>query len=79
MNCPRNGDSDWRWRCARSMPGSRATTIEQLRRAVWRQPHPRTGLEDPRPAHRTIRLVQSGFALMRGGYRALLRQARRHK
>jgi hypothetical protein len=29
--------------------------------------------------NRTIRLVQSGFALMRGGYRALLRQARRHK
>ena len=27
--------------------------------------------------NRTIRLVQSGFALMRGGYRALLRQARR--
>jgi hypothetical protein len=29
--------------------------------------------------NRTIRLVQSGFALMRGGYRALLRQARRRK
>lgn len=29
--------------------------------------------------NRTIRLVQSGFALMRGGYRALLRQARRQK
>jgi hypothetical protein len=27
--------------------------------------------------NRTIRLVQSGFALMRGGYRALLRQTRR--
>jgi hypothetical protein len=27
--------------------------------------------------NRTIRLVQSGFALMRGGYRALLRHARR--
>ncbi len=29
--------------------------------------------------NRTIRLVQSGFALMRGGYRNLLRQARRKK
>jgi hypothetical protein len=29
--------------------------------------------------NRTIRLVQSGFALMRGGYRALLRHARRGK
>jgi len=29
--------------------------------------------------NRTIRLVQSGFALMRGGYRALLRQTRRRK
>ena len=29
--------------------------------------------------NRTIRLVQSGLALMRGGYRALLRQARRKK
>jgi hypothetical protein len=29
--------------------------------------------------NRTIRLVQSGFALMRGGYRALLRQAHRKK
>jgi hypothetical protein len=29
--------------------------------------------------NRTIRLVQTGFALMRGGYRALLRQARRRK
>jgi Uncharacterized conserved protein (DUF2285) len=29
--------------------------------------------------NRTIRLVQSGFALMRGGYRALLRQGRRRK
>jgi hypothetical protein len=29
--------------------------------------------------NRTIRLVQTGFALMRGGYRTLLRQARRRK
>jgi hypothetical protein len=29
--------------------------------------------------NRTIRLVQTGFALMRGGYRELLRQARRGK
>ena len=29
--------------------------------------------------NRTIRLVQSGLALMRGGYRDLLRQARRKK
>jgi len=29
--------------------------------------------------NRTIRLVQSGFALMRGGYRALLRHTRRGK
>jgi hypothetical protein len=29
--------------------------------------------------NRTIRLVQTGFALMRGGYRKLLRQARRKK
>lgn len=29
--------------------------------------------------NRTIRLVQSGFALMRGGYRNLLRQSRRKK
>jgi hypothetical protein len=29
--------------------------------------------------NRTIRLVQTGFALMRGGYHALLRQARRRK
>jgi len=29
--------------------------------------------------NRTIRLVQSGFALMRGGYRALLRQPRRRR
>ena len=29
--------------------------------------------------NRTIRLVQAGFALMRGGYRALLRQGRRRK
>ena len=29
--------------------------------------------------NRTIRLVQSGFALMRGGYRALLRQGRRRR
>jgi hypothetical protein len=28
---------------------------------------------------RTIRLVQSGFALMRGGYRVLLKQGRRKK
>jgi hypothetical protein len=27
--------------------------------------------------NRTIRLVQAGFALMRGGYRDLLRQSRR--
>jgi hypothetical protein len=29
--------------------------------------------------NRTIRLVQTGFALMRGGYRELLRQARRRR
>jgi hypothetical protein len=29
--------------------------------------------------NRTIRLVQTGFALMRGGYHALLRQARRKR
>jgi hypothetical protein len=29
--------------------------------------------------NRTIRLVQNGFALMRGGYRALWRQGRRRK
>jgi hypothetical protein len=29
--------------------------------------------------NRTIRLVQAGLALMRGGYRALLRQGRRRK
>ena len=29
--------------------------------------------------NRTIRLVQTGLALMRGGYRALLRQGRRRK
>jgi hypothetical protein len=29
--------------------------------------------------NRTIRLVQTGFVLMRGGYRALLRQVRRKK
>jgi hypothetical protein len=29
--------------------------------------------------NRTIRLVKTGLALMRGGYRALLRQARRRK
>ena len=29
--------------------------------------------------NRTIRLVQSGFALMRGGYLELLRQSRRKK
>ncbi|MGZ5871786.1 MAG: DUF2285 domain-containing protein [Bradyrhizobium sp.] len=29
--------------------------------------------------NRTIRLVQSGFALMRGGYRELLRQVRRRQ
>ena len=29
--------------------------------------------------NRTIRLVQAGFALMRGGYRDLLRQSRRRK
>ena len=29
--------------------------------------------------NRTIRLVQTGLALMRGGYRELLRQARRKK
>jgi hypothetical protein len=29
--------------------------------------------------NRTIRLVQTGFALMRGGYRELLRQVRRKK
>jgi hypothetical protein len=29
--------------------------------------------------NRTIRLVQSGFALMRGGYRELLRQSHRKK
>lgn len=29
--------------------------------------------------NRTIRLVQTGFALMRGGYRELLRQVRRRK
>jgi len=29
--------------------------------------------------NRTIRLVQSGLALMRGGYRELLRQSRRKK
>jgi hypothetical protein len=29
--------------------------------------------------NRTIRLVQAGFALMRGGYRDLLRQSRRKK
>jgi hypothetical protein len=29
--------------------------------------------------NRTIRLVQTGFALMRGGYRTILRQARRRK
>jgi hypothetical protein len=39
--------------------------------------------EWPRKTHdlrnRTIRLVESGFALMRGGYRELLRQSRRKK
>ena len=29
--------------------------------------------------NRTIRLVQSGLALMRGGYRALLRHKRKEK
>jgi hypothetical protein len=40
---------------------------------------PEHACKTPDPRNRTIRLVQSGFALLRGGYRELLRQSRRKK
>ena len=60
--------------------GRRATPIAQSQRACFgkdRIPDRAWKTHDLR--NRTIRLVQSGFALMRGGYRDLLRQSRRKK
>ena len=80
MNCPHSVDSDWPWRCARSTPEPRATSYRTIAEGLFgakRIPERAWKTHDLR--NRTIRLVQNGFALMRGGYRDLLRQARRRK
>ena len=80
MNCPHSGDSDWRWRYARSMRRVEGNSYRVIAEGLFgakRIPEQAWKTHDLR--NRTIRLVQSGFALMRGGYRELLRQARRKK
>ena len=80
MNCPHNGDSDWPWRYARSMASIEGNSYRAIAEGLFgakRIPERAWKTHDLR--NRTIRLVQSGFALMRGGYRALLRQGRRRK
>ena len=80
MNCPHSGDNDWPWRCARSMRRVEGNSYRAIAEGLFgakRIPERAWKTHDLR--NRTIRLVQSGFALMRGGYRELLRQARRKK
>ena len=80
MNFPHNGASVWRWRCAHSMRAWTATSYRAIAEVLFgdkRIPERAWKTHDLR--NRTIRLVQSGFALMRGGYRELLRPPRRKK
>ena len=80
MNCPHSGDSDWLWRYVRWMRRVRATVIETIAEGLFGARHiPERAWKTHDLRNRTIRLVQTGFALMRGGYRELLRQARRKK
>ena len=51
MNCPHSGDSDWRWRYARSMRRAEGNTYRAIAEVLFgARAYSRTGLEDPRPA-----------------------------
>ena len=60
-----------------SVEGNSYRTIAEVLFGAKRIPERAWKTHDLR--NRTVRLVQSGLALMRGGYRELLRQARRKK
>jgi Uncharacterized conserved protein (DUF2285) len=80
MNCPHSVDSDWPWQCARSMAALRATATRAIVEGLFGANHiPERTWKTHDRRNRTIRLVQSGFALMRGGYREPRRQSRRKK
>ena len=80
MNCPYSGDSGWRSPCVRSTPGLKVTpTAPSPRDLFGAKDIPERAWKTHDLRNRTIRLVQTGLALMRGGYRELLRPSRRKK
>ena len=77
---PNRDASGWALLFARSMPAILAGTYRAIAEALFgktRIPDRAWKTHDLR--NRTIRLVQSGLELMRGGYRELLRPKRRDK
>ncbi len=71
-------DSDWPWQCARSMAALKVTATRAIAEGLFGAKHiSERAWKTQDLGNRTIRLVQSGFALMRG--RELLRQSRRRK
>jgi len=78
-NCPYSGDSGWPSRCVRSMPVPMAIPIALSRKNCSARHIPERAWKTHDLRNRTIRLVQTGLALMRGGYRELLRPSRRKK
>ena len=73
-SCLLNAANVWFWRFVRSMgvmDGGNYRAIAEVLFGKKRIPERAWKTHDLR--NRTIRLVQSGFALMRGGYRELLR------
>jgi hypothetical protein len=80
MNCPHSVDSDWPWQCGRSIAALRATATRAIVEGLFGANHiPERTWKIHDLRNRTIRLVQSGFALMRGGCREPRRQSRRKK
>jgi hypothetical protein len=77
MNCPHSVDSDWPSSARARWPHRRHRAIAEG--LFGAKPIPERVWKTLDLRNRTIRLVQSGFALMRGGYRELLRQSRRKK
>jgi hypothetical protein len=62
------------------MAASKATATRAIAEGLFGAKHiPERAWKTHDLRNRTIRLVQSGFALMRGGFRELLRQSRRKK
>ena len=79
MICPSNGAIGWQLPFAPSMLVNSGGTFRSIAEALFGKRIPDRDWKTHDLRNRIIRLVQSGLALMRGGYRELLRPKRKDK